>query len=712
MNKRFVFFLPLLVGATLAYGQRLGTLKGRVTGNESDKLVGASVAAGEMRMVTDDDGFFSIELAPGVYRLQISHVGFETKVLPEVEIIGGRASTIEVSMSPSVLALPAVEVIDKVPTVNPGKRVITQEQINRLAATYYDPARLVTSSADVAVTNDQNNRVSVRGIPATYNQWRLEGAEVVNPNHLTNAGTLTDQPAGTGGGVNALSAQMLSRSQFLYAGLTPEYGNAVAGLFDLKLDAGDTTDIDFFGQASFIGFDFGAGGPIGRKGASFRANYRYSFTGLLTSMGVDFGGEEIAFQDLSAALSIPLKTGDLKVFAVGGLSRNDFTHKPFEEREEEKDASDIFYNGALGIAGLSYSGSILGRGRVLSTLAYSISDQEREEFVFDSLEMQAGGNQSEAEMEIISNHTELTFGDLRVGWDLSFYDISNRFSGQPVSGQAPDWQVGNYTLLRPFISYTVRLGERWELTPTLSAYVSDEYESEWEPRVALAYRLYPGTFRFTSGLFTQLIGPTNLVDSEDRFAVRLDADFPLTRVWKTSLSFDGFVASLNSDYYIELFYYDFQNIIFDELRPGFRGPPGNYDMRGVTAHWERNFDNDFYISSGVTGFFWDGIRNDQLNFHAAGGVRKALDKDDKRRNLNINLRLTGADQFWSDGYQYDYFRLDLRVQWVRFKSKLTESWALDIQNVLNTQNQFSVDVNGEPTYQLGFLPILAYRLDF
>ncbi|MEM9326792.1 MAG: TonB-dependent receptor [Bacteroidota bacterium] len=704
--------LVLTAGVETTYAQRPGTLRGRVVGADGDPLLGATVEAEEVVTVTSRTGDFSLVLDPGVYRLKVSFVGYQTKLIAELEVIGGRATAIEVRLTPTVMGLSPVEIVDKVPIITPGKRSITQEQINRLAATYYDPARLVASSADVAVTNDQNNSISVRGIPATYNRWRLEGVEVVNPNHLTNAGTLTDQPAGTGGGVNAISAQMLGQSQFLYGGLVPHYGNSVAGIFDLRMDSGDTTEVDFFGQASFIGFDFGAGGPLGSKGVSFRANYRYSFTGLLTSMGVDFGGEEIAFQDLSASVSIPLRSGALKLFAVGGLSSNDFRHEEFASREELKDGSDIFYDGALGIAGVSYQGRFLKRGQLSSSLAYSISDEGREEILFDTLEVARGGNNSEASTEILANHTSLTLDALEVGWDLNYYNVSNFFEGQSASGAIPDWQVGDYYLFRPFATFHWQIARRWTLTPTLSYYVSDAYDGRLEPRFSVSYTTGPGTLSLSTGLYTAFQGPLSLNDANDRFSILLDPNFVRTGAWKTSLSFAGVSANLKSDYYLEVFYYDFENIVFDQLRPGFSVLPGDYTMRGFTAHWERNFDNVFYLSGGITGFFWDEIRNDQLNFHGAGGMRKSLDKGDKKRNLNINLRLTGADQFWEDGYQYDYFRLDLRLQWVRFKSKLTESWALDVQNLLNTKNQFSIDQQGNPTYQLGFLPILAYRLDF
>ncbi|CAE7815563.1 metH, partial [Symbiodinium microadriaticum] len=72
--------------------------------------------------------------------------------------------------------------------------------------------------------------------------------------------------------------------------------------------------------------------------ASFITNYRYSFTGLLTNMGVDFGGESIG----------------VKIFGVGGSNFNNFDHLAYDESEREKDRKDIYYKGNVGLIGLAY----------------------------------------------------------------------------------------------------------------------------------------------------------------------------------------------------------------------------------------------------------------------------------------------------------------------------------------------------------------------
>jgi hypothetical protein len=65
----------------------------------------------------------------------------------------------------------------------------------------------------------------------------------------------------------------------------------------------------------------------------------------------------------------------------------------------------------------------------------------------------------------------------------------------------------------------------------------------------------------------------------------------------------------------------------------------------------------------------------------------------------------------------DYFRLDLRLNWRKNKEGYTRTIALDIQNVLNTQNEayhYYDHVKNKVTaqYQLGIIPILVYRIEF
>ena len=89
-------------------------------------------------------------------------------------------------------------------------------------------------------------------------------------------------------------------------------------------------------------------------------------------------------------------------------------------------------------------------------------------------------------------------------------------------------------------------------------------------------------------------------------------------------------------------------------------------------------------------------------------------------DVNATMK-TGEEQF-QDGEEYtlqydDYFRLDTRVAFKRDGKKVTQEWALDIQNTTNQKNVFTqaIDVKTGETrtnYQLGLFPVFQYRILF
>ena len=282
-----------------------------------------------------------------------------------------------------VYDLPGAEVRATYTPVSPLAQRFTIEEVYRLPGTFYDPARLVNLLPGVVQTNDQANHLSVRGSTPNANRWRLNGLAVVNPNHTANAGTFYDFPTLSGGGVNAISAQMLDNSAFVAGNPDGQYGFATGGTFDLQLRPGNSSRRKYQVQAGLIGFDLAAEGPLSRSGnTTLLVNGRYSFTGLLADMGVDFGGEEIRFSDFNAHLNHRGANSELSLFAVVGQSTNDFTapDDPEAEITEQKELFNIDFTSELGIFGGNYrydflNGGSLSAGAALSDVAPSRGQQ-------------------------------------------------------------------------------------------------------------------------------------------------------------------------------------------------------------------------------------------------------------------------------------------------------------------------------------------------
>src|SRR6185436_2415862 len=107
-------------------------------------------------------------------------------------------------------------------------------------------------------TGDDNNTISIRGNAPNGLLWRMEGVDIPNPNHFANAGT-------SGGGISILSSQLMANSDFLTGAFAAEYGNALAGVFDLNLRKGNNEKHEYTVQAGFLGMDVAAEGPFSKN---------------------------------------------------------------------------------------------------------------------------------------------------------------------------------------------------------------------------------------------------------------------------------------------------------------------------------------------------------------------------------------------------------------------------------------------------------------
>ncbi len=312
------------------------TVRGQVIDNDSKApLPGANVLVlytyPLLGTITNQEGNFRIEKVPvGRHNIQISYIGYDPVTIPEVIISSGKEVIIDVVLIESVTELDEIVIrTKKDKPVNSMATVsalsFTVEEARRYAGSLDDPARLVSAFAGVTINHFGDNAVIVRGNAPKGILWKLEGVEIPNPNHFSGANTLG------GGFVTIFSSQLLAKSDFFTGAFPAEYGNALSGVFDMKLRNGNNEKREHTFQVGVLGTDIASEGPF-KKGhdASYIFNYRYSTSGLLSELGILPIGEQISkYQDLSFKLNFPTENaGTFSIWGIGGL---DYTHKPEEQ---------------------------------------------------------------------------------------------------------------------------------------------------------------------------------------------------------------------------------------------------------------------------------------------------------------------------------------------------------------------------------------------
>ena len=305
-----VLVLLLLFSAPLRAQKLVQVIKGKVVDNETQMpLIGASVCVQlpdpSLCGVTDMNGDFRITEVPiGRYNLKISYIGYDSTSVSEVLVSSAKEVEVSVGLKQSVNQLKSITV--RSPKDKPlntmamiSARSFTVEETRRYAGGLDDPARMASAFAGVAVGNVQDNGIVVRGNSPKGVSWRLEGVDIANPNHFAGGNMVG------GGAVTIFSSQMMSNSDFYTGAFPAEYGNALAGVFDMKLRTGNNEKYEHAIQLGLLGIDVSSEGPICKKsGSSYLFNYRYSTTGLFSKVGLLTTDEVPKYQDFSFKLTV------------------------------------------------------------------------------------------------------------------------------------------------------------------------------------------------------------------------------------------------------------------------------------------------------------------------------------------------------------------------------------------------------------------------
>ena len=342
------------------------TLKGTVLDKAvKSPLVGATVVLPgvepAMGAMTDADGRFRLPAVPvGKHVVRITYLGYKELVVSNVTVNSGKETELTLEMEEDLLVAKEVVIRARVEKQKPlnelstvSARTFSVEETQRFAAAVNDPARMASAYAGVNVADDGNNVIVIRGNAPNGLLWRMEGVDIPNPNHFSAVGT-------SGGGISILSAQLLSNSDFLTGAFAAEYGNALSGVFDLKLRKGNSEKREYTLQAGVLGLDAAVEGPmrLGSQTGSYLVNYRYSTLSILGKLGVNIGDAVTNFQDLSFNLWMPAgRLGQFTLFGMGGLSNQDYQGKPDSLRWEEYGHEQYGWNfkANTGVTGLTHS---------------------------------------------------------------------------------------------------------------------------------------------------------------------------------------------------------------------------------------------------------------------------------------------------------------------------------------------------------------------
>jgi hypothetical protein len=357
-SLKFILLFVLLGFSNYISAQMLTqTIRGTITDEDGKfPLIGANIIIVGSNPVkgstTNVNGEFRFDNIPvGRVDLVVRYMGYEEKTLPNVLVSTGKEVVLTIELKESIVKID--EVVVKA-TKNKGEvqnemslissRSFSIDETKRYAGAFQDPSRMVSAYAGVTSDPNGDNDIIVRGNSPKGILWRMEGIEIPNPNHFANEGA-------TGGPINALNSELLSNSDFYTGAFSPEFGDVLSGVFDLKMRPGNNEKREYSIGIGVLGTDIMAEGPINKlRGSSYLANYRYSSLDLLDKAGlVNFDGVP-RYQDAAFKVVLPTRhMGNISVFGLGGMSSISGNETDNNNRVVEK----FKYNAQLGTLGVN-----------------------------------------------------------------------------------------------------------------------------------------------------------------------------------------------------------------------------------------------------------------------------------------------------------------------------------------------------------------------
>lgn len=532
MNRvlRIIFFSVLLLVQARGFSQELfQVIRGVAVDKQTQGplpgvLVSLLNSNPPQAVSADENGRFRLERVPiGRWQVKVSLPGYKEKIVT-IQLTSGKESVLNVELEENVVQGDEVTVTveqDKTKTNNKmatvSARVFSADEAARYAGSRNDPARMAANFAGVSGANDSRNDIVIRGNSPLGVLWRLNGLDIPNPNHFGSLGS-------TGGPISILNNNTLDNSDFITGAFPADYGNATAGVFDLKMRSGNNEKYEFLGQVGFNGFELGTEGPFSKKkkNGSFLVNYRYSTLAVFKYLGLDFGtGAAVPqYQDLTFKADLPTKkAGRFSVWGIGGLS---YVALLFKDQSKSNNlygysARDTYFRSNIGASGLSHiyllSPSSYLKSNIGISGQYNLISADRVDTSVVPNKVNPEYRNTSYTIKYSANSTYnkkfnarnfINAGIYLDFYDTKFVDSTNNFDGKGFVTLRN--YTGQTTLGRAFIQWQHKFTDKLVLNTGLSyQYFFLNGAQSPEPRAGLRYELSKKqSLSFGGGLHSQV----------------------------------------------------------------------------------------------------------------------------------------------------------------------------------------------------------------
>jgi hypothetical protein len=286
--KTSIFTLLFFLTLPMSYA---GIIQGRVYDEiNNEAIFGATVIVQgtSIGAVTDLDGNFIIsDLEPNLYNIEVSYLGYETKVIFELQVTNAVPVRLNIGMRESSTELETITI-----TSSPFRRssesplslnTIGLNEIQRSPGGNRDISRVVQLLPGVSTGVAFRNDLLIRGGAPSENRFYLDDVEVPVINHFTTQGA-------SGGSNGLINVDFINNVDFYSGAFPAQRGNALSSIFEFTQREGRTDRVGMIATVGASDLGLTLEGPLSKsKKTSFLMSARRSYLQLLfKAIGLPF----------------------------------------------------------------------------------------------------------------------------------------------------------------------------------------------------------------------------------------------------------------------------------------------------------------------------------------------------------------------------------------------------------------------------------------
>ncbi|WP_323027895.1 TonB-dependent receptor [Gelidibacter japonicus] len=302
--------LPIYITA-----QEKFTLSGKITDALSNEtLIGVNIIFPELQTgtITNEYGFYSITLSEGIYKFQISYLGFNS--ISET-ITMDKNKTLNFKLTESTESLDEIVITENVEKLNIRK---PQMSVNSLSINTIKQMPVILGEVDIlksitllpGVSNagEGSSGFNVRGGAVDQNLILLDEATIFNSSHLF-------------GLFSVFNPDAIKDLKLYKGGIPAKYGGRVSSVLDIYQKEGNSNKFHMNGGIGIVSSRLLAEGPIVKEKGSFLFGGRSSYAHLFFPL-FDLDSKAY-FYDLNTKISLNINKNN-NIYLSGYFGRDVF----------------------------------------------------------------------------------------------------------------------------------------------------------------------------------------------------------------------------------------------------------------------------------------------------------------------------------------------------------------------------------------------------